>query len=119
MKKASFFLFYLISNFAGLYLELFYQEKVHRRIGIKILIKHHGPHQVGFLELPGQALWFVSLYMAELHLKVKNILPLYVLLWSVNLSWNPFFSTAMLDKHVSSSVSSFFTLYSFLNIFPF
>ena len=124
MKKASFFLFYLILNFAGLYLGA--------------LLSGEGASSDWYQSLdkapwtpPGWVFGFAwtsimicfSLYMTELHMKEKNkknLIPLYALLWTVNLSWNPFF---FYYHHVWISMAIilfllFLTLYSFFKYYP-
>ena len=120
MKKASFFLFYLISNFADLYLGALLSGEGASSDWYQNLDKAPWtpPGWVFGVAWTSIMVCF-SLYMAELHLKVKNILPLYVLLWSFNLSWNPFF---FYYHHTCISMAIilfllFLTLYSFFKYF--
>ena len=120
MKKASFFLLYLISNFAGLYFGALLSGEGASSDWYQNLDKAPWtpPGWVFGVAWTSIMVCF-SLYMAELHLKVKNILPLYVLLWNVNLSWNPFF---FYYHHAWISMVIilfllFLTLYSFFKYF--
>jgi len=120
MKKASFFLFYLISNFAGLYLGALLSGEGASSDWYQNLNKAPWtpPGWVFGVAWTSIMVCF-SLYMAELHLKVKNILPLYVLLWSINLSWNPFFfyyHYAWISMAIILFLL-FLTLYSFFKYF--
>ena len=120
MKKASFFLFYLISNFAGLYLGALLSGEGASSDWYQNLDKAPWtpPGWVFGVAWTSIMVCF-SLYMDELHLKVKNILPLYVLLWSVNLSWNPFFFYYH-HTWISMTIILFLlclTLYSFFKYF--